>query len=225
MTFSRAISTLFIASATIFSTPNLYSTGKLEVICGSMFAGKSEELIRRLRRAQIAQQKVICFNNRLDTRYDNTTTIRYIVSHNGNKITAQPIEDERDIIRIATESQLDVVGIDEVQFFSKDIVTIIQALVDRGIHVIVSGLDLDFKAEPFGHMPILLTIADEITKLHAICTLCGQDAYVSQRLINNKPAKYNDPIVMVGAQEAYQARCRACFIIDKANPIINNRAL
>lgn len=214
--YSRPTILFFITLISTLPT-FIVATGKLEVICGSMFAGKSEELIRRLRRAHIAQQNVICFNSKLDTRYDNQSDqpIRYIVSHNGNKVTAQPIKHETDILRIAIQKNLNVVGIDEVQFFSETIIPIIQALIKRGIHVIVSGLDLDFKAEPFGHMPTLLTLADEITKLHAICTICGQDAYVSQRLINGEPARYEDPIIMVGAQETYQARCRACYTINE----------
>lgn len=192
-------------------------TGTLEVICGSMFAGKSEELIRRLRRAKIAQQNTVCFSNTLDNRYDNSTEqqTRYIVSHNGNKVVAQAISNEEDILLLAFQYNLDVIGIDEVQFFSEKIVPVICTLVDHGVRVIVSGLDLDFRGQPFPHMATLLALADKVTKLHAICALCGNDAYVSQRLIDKKPARYDDPIILVAAQEVYQARCRACFEIDK----------
>ncbi|HEV2601739.1 MAG TPA: thymidine kinase [Candidatus Babeliales bacterium] len=192
-------------------------TGTLEVICGSMFAGKSEELIRRLRRAKIAQQKTICFSNALDNRYDNSSEqqTRYIASHNGNKVIAEAISNEEDILSFAFKQNLDVIGIDEVQFFSINIIPVICTLVDHGIRVIVPGLDLDFRGQPFPHMATLLALADKVTKLHAICALCGNDAYVSQRLINKQPANYDDPIILVAAQEAYQARCRSCFEIDK----------
>ncbi|HZW61312.1 MAG TPA: thymidine kinase [Candidatus Babeliales bacterium] len=187
--------------------------GSLEVVCGPMFSGKSEELIRRLRRAKIARQKVVIFKNGLDDRHINA--YEYVVSHDGNKIEAHPVHDVTDVKLIARHLQADVIGIDEVQFFPKEIIRVICDLIELNKRVIVAGLDLDFRGVPFGPMPILLAIADKITKLQAICSLCGIDAHFTQRLVNNEPAKYDDPIILVGAQESYQARCRECFSIDK----------
>ncbi len=189
------------------------SSKGLEVICGPMFSGKSEELMRRLRRAKIARQNVIVFKNSLDNRHEHA--FEYVVSHDGNKLDAQPIKNIDDIVSIATNLHSDVVGIDEVQFFPQEIIPAICALVNAKKRVIVAGLDLDFRGVPFGPMPILLAIADTITKLHAICSLCGIDALYTQRLVNNQPAKSDDPIILVGAQESYQARCRDCYSIDK----------
>ncbi len=185
--------------------------GKLEVICGPMFSGKSEELLRRLRRAQIAQQKVIVFKPLLDTRY----ALEKIVSHAGNSFPAYPVEEPQSIVDIVRENQATVIGIDEVQFFNHAIITTICALVDEGKRVLCAGLDLDFRGIPFGPIPTLLAIADTITKLSSICTRCGSDAHFSQRLINGVPARFNDPIIMVGAQESYHARCRSCYSIDQ----------
>src|SRR2546422_8613157 len=154
--------------------------GSLEVVCGPMFSGKSEELIRRLRRAKIARQKVVIFKNGLDDRHANA--YEYVVSHDGNKIDAHPIQDVKDIKAIALQLQTDVIGIDEVQFFPKEVINIICDLIDTDKRVIVAGLDLDFRGVPFGPMPILLAIADKITKLQAICSLCGIDAHFTQRL-------------------------------------------
>ncbi len=185
--------------------------GVLEVICGPMFSGKSEELIRRMRRAKIAKQTIAVFKPALDTR----GSIEHVSSHAGNSIEAQSVENAQIIYDQAMALQVAVVGIDEVQFFTNDIIVIICKLLDANKRVIVGGLDLDFRGVPFGPMPILLAIADKITKLQAICTECGQDAHFTQRLVNSNPAKYDDPIIMVGAQEAYQARCRYCYKIDK----------
>jgi thymidine kinase len=184
--------------------------GILEVVCGSMFSGKSEELIRRLKRAEIAKLNVIAFKHDLDNR----KTTEYVISHNGNKIKAFATQDPNEILNLVND-QVEVVGIDEVQFFPKSVVNIICKLVDSGKKVIVGGLDLDFRGIPFGPMPVLMAIADRVTKLKAICIECGKDAHFSQRLVDGKPAKYHDPIILVGAQECYQARCRECFIIDK----------
>ncbi len=194
----------------IQSTPQ--TLGILEVICGPMFSGKSEELIRRLRRAKIARQTTIVFKPSIDHRYG----LEYIVSHDGNKVEAKPLQTVADIITIVNEENASVIGIDEAQFFSQDVVGVICTLVNTGKRVIVAGLDLDFRGAPFGCMPFLLAIADKVTKLQAICTQCGHDALFSQRLINGHPAKYDDPIIMIGAQEAYQARCRGCYVIDKS---------
>jgi thymidine kinase len=187
--------------------------GSLEVICGPMFSGKSEELIRRLRRAKIAQQKVMVFKNTLDNQ--RTDAFEYVVSHDGTKLYAQAIDSVENILSVALTAHADVVGIDEVQFFPKEVIGIICQLIEAKKRVIVAGLDLDFRCAPFGPMPILLAIADKITKLQAICSLCGSDANFTQRLVDNKPARFDDPVIQVGAQEAYQARCRGCYCIDK----------
>lgn len=188
------------------------SKGSLEVICGPMFSGKSEELIRRVRRAKIARQKVMTFKHRLDDRH----CIEYVVSHDGNKVETYPIDRVEKILELVlTQEEVQVIGIDEAQFFSQDIIPIICQLVDSGKRIIVAGLDLDFRAIPFSSMPILLAIADQVTKLQAICTECGDNASLSQRLVNGVPAKFNDPIILPGAQESYQARCRDCYTIDR----------
>lgn len=185
--------------------------GMLEVICGPMFSGKSEELIRRLRRAKIAKQHVATFKPSIDNRH----SVESIVSHNGSTVNAHSLADSLTIIDIVKRDSIDVIGIDEVQFFPQEIITVICSLVDQGKRVIVGGLDRDFRGVPFGSVPTLLAIADKITKLHAICCVCSRDAGFSQRLINGEPACYDDPIIMIGAQESYQARCRSCFSIDK----------
>ncbi len=193
------------------STANTEHKGTLEVICGPMFSGKSEELIRLLRRAKIAKQAVAVFKHALDNR----TTLEHVVSHNGSKLDAYATDDVKKIVAYIEENNIRVVGIDEVQFFMNDIIPIICMLVDAGKRVIVSGLDLDFRGAPFGPIATLLAIADKITKLQAICTTCGHDAHFTQRLVNGQPARFDDPIVLIGAQEAYQARCRDCYRIDK----------
>ena len=185
--------------------------GSLEVICGPMFSGKSEELIRRLRRAQIAKQNVLTCKHCLDDRY----MIECIISHDGNKLEAEAIEDVNDILKLGLKENIDVVGIDETQWFDTKIVNIICELIEAGKRVIVAGYELDFRARPVGPMPLLLSIADNVTKLQAICTICGKDANLTQRLVNNKPAKYDDPDIVVGGAEGYQARCRSCHEIDQ----------
>lgn len=177
--------------------------GHVEVICGSMFCGKTEELIRRVRRATIAQQRVQVFKPDLDDRYG----IERVTSHNGQNIEAQPIKHSADIPAILLPSTT-VVAIDEAQFFDRGLTEVVEKLANRGLRVIVAGLDLDFRAEPFGPMPNLMSMAEEVTKLRAICVVCGEPACRSQRLVNGKPAGYDDPIIMVGAQETYEARCR-----------------
>lgn len=188
--------------------------GRLEVICGSMFSGKSEELIRRLRRAEYAKQNVLTIKHKIDNRSQNAT----ILSHDGNERLAFAIDNQThnlDKILELANKNIDVVGIDEIQFFPQEILSIVRKLIERGKRVIVAGLDLDFRGEPFGIMPTLLSIADSILKLKAICVKCGQVAYHTQRLIDGKPARYNDQIIIVGAKELYEARCRDCFEIDK----------
>jgi thymidine kinase len=184
--------------------------GLLEVVCGSMFSGKSEELIRRLRRAEIAKQNVVTIKHSIDDRRSN----EFVTSHVGNKILAIELSDPKEILNYVNE-KTDIIGIDEVQFFDNEIVAVILQLVHDGKRVIVAGLDLDFRGVPFGCMPSLLAFADKVTKLKAVCMECGKDAHFTQRIINNDPAKYDDPIILVGAQECYQARCRSCYKIDK----------
>ncbi|NDJ61966.1 MAG: thymidine kinase [Chloroflexi bacterium] len=177
--------------------------GRVEVICGSMFCGKTEELIRRVRRAIIAKQTVQVFKPNLDIRYG----IEAITSHDGRRIEARPINTPDEICG-QLDSATTVVAVDEVQFLERGIVALANTLADRGLRVILAGLDLDFRGEPFGPMPELLCIAEEVTKLHAICVICGEQASRTQRLINGEPAHYNDPTILVGAREVYEARCR-----------------
>jgi len=186
--------------------------GILEVICGPMFSGKSEELIRRLRRAKIAKQIISTFKPSIDDRH----SIENVVSHDGNYLSAHPISDPIIILDITNKSQATIIGIDEVQFFDEKIISVICQLLDSGKRVVLAGLDRDFRGAPFGPMPTLMAIADSVTKLQAICTQCNKDAARTQRLVNNRPAKFDDPIVLIGAQESYQARCRDCFVIDKS---------
>jgi thymidine kinase len=196
------------------ATKDTQEIGRLEIICGPMFSGKSEELIRRLRRAMIARQRVMTFKHALDNRF----SFDCVASHTGDKIDAQAIDTPERILEFVKKGGADVIGIDEVQFFPSSIVYVIDELINSHKRVIAAGLDLDFKGIPFGPMPTLLTIADEVTKLKAICSICGKDAPFSQRLINGQPAKYTDPIILIGAQESYQARCRHCYTIEQVPP-------
>jgi thymidine kinase len=189
----------------------IHHSGRIEVICGSMFCGKTEELIRRARRAVIARQELQVFKPNIDNRY----SIQHITSHNGQNIDAQPIQQAREVIEKLSSSTT-VIAIDEVQFFDSEIVDVVDQLAKRGIRVIVAGLDTDFRAEPFGSMPQLMSIAEEVTKLHAICVVCGEEACRTQRLVNGKPAHYDDPIILVGASEAYEARCRKHHEVPKS---------
>jgi thymidine kinase len=177
--------------------------GRVEVICGSMFSGKTEELIRRVRRASIAKQKIQVFKPEIDTRY----AIQRVTSHNGQDFEAVPVKNSAAILE-HIESDTTVIAIDEAQFFDPGIVAVAEKLADSDLRVILAGLDMDFRGEPFGPMPALLALADDIQKLHAICVTCGEDATRTQRLVNGQPANYHDPIIMVGASEAYEARCR-----------------
>ena len=173
--------------------------GRIEVICGSMFSGKTEELIRRMKRAIFARQKVEIFKPALDTRYSEED----IVSHEGNSIPSTPIDSSASILLMS--QGYDVIGIDEAQFFDPHIVDVCNQLANQGIRVIVAGLDLDFKGEPFGPMPNLLAIADEVSKVHAICVRCGALAYVSHRLVNV------DKQVLLGEKLEYEPLCRECY--------------
>lgn len=169
-----------------------------------MFCGKTEELIRRVRRAIIARQKVKVFKPRIDDRYG----IQSIMSHTGQSVEAVAVEAAFDILELAN-GETTVVAIDEAQFFDHGIVDVVQRLVNEfNIRVILAGLDTDFRGEPFGAMPQLMSIAEEVVKLHAICVVCGESASRTQRLVDGEPAAYDDPIILVGAQESYEARCR-----------------
>ena len=185
--------------------------GWIECICGSMFSGKSEELLRRIKRGVIAKQNVLLFKPSIDNRYDENR----VSTHNGNSYDSISIEKSSDILNFVKDTKYDIIGIDEIQFFDNDIVKIINKLADDGIRVIVAGLDMDFKAEPFHPMPEIMAISEMVTKLHAVCNKCGKEASRSQRLINGKPAKYDDPIVVIGASESYEARCRHCHEIER----------
>ncbi len=177
--------------------------GSIEVICGSMFSGKTDELIRRLRRAVIARQKVQVFKPAIDVRY----AAEKVTSHAGSDFSAIPVEKSGDI-PVKMEPDTTVVGIDEAQFFDDGILEVTRQLADRGIRVIVAGLDQDFRGEPFGPMPALMSKAEQVDKVRAICMVCGEPASRTQRLVNGKPARYDDPVVIVGASEMYEARCR-----------------
>ncbi len=183
-------------------------SGWLEVITGPMYCGKSEELIRRLRRVKIAKQKVKVFKPVLDNRYSK----KDVVSHSGNSIEAVPVDHPEEILE-RIDDTVDVVGIDEAQFFHEDLVGICEDLADRGIRVIIAGLDRDFRNQPFGPMPELMARAEYVDKLHAICIQCGEPASRTQRLIDGEPAAVDDPVILVGASEVYEARCRSCHAI------------
>ncbi|MFC7391874.1 thymidine kinase [Scopulibacillus cellulosilyticus] len=180
-------------------------TGWIECICGSMFSGKSEELIRRVRRASFGKLKIQVFKPAIDNRYAEEA----VVSHTGNSVTAIPASTSQEILS-KIESDTQVVAIDEVQFFDEGIVDAAQRLADNSVRVIVAGLDLDFKGEPFGSVPALMAVSETVTKLNAICMVCGSPASRTQRLINHQPASYYDPVILVGASESYEARCRHC---------------
>lgn len=180
-----------------------HTHGLIEVVCGSMFSGKTDELIRRLVRATIAKQKVQVFKPSIDVRY----AVEKVASHTGSTFDAIPVQKAADILERIEEGTT-VVGLDEVQFFDAEIVSIAEELSERGIRVIAAGLDMDFRGDPFGSVPQLLAKAENVLKLHAICMVCGDDASRTQRLVNGKPARYDEPVVIVGASELYEARCR-----------------
>jgi len=182
--------------------------GRIEVICGSMFSGKSEELIRRVRRAQIARQRVAVFKPALDDRYDR----RQVASHDGARMEAIAVRESAEIPGRLPEGAT-VAAIDEAQFLDEGIVDVTQALAGAGVRVIVAGLDMDFRGEPFGAMPRLMALAEAVDKLQAICMVCGAPASRTQRLVDGRPAAYTDPIILIGAQEAYEARCREHHVV------------
>ena len=178
-------------------------SGRIEVICGSMFSGKTEELIRRVRRAMIARQHIQVFKPSLDDRYG----IEQVTSHNGQNVKASAIAEPAQLLE-QLDNETTVVAIDEIQFLGPRIVDVVIELAARDIRVICAGLDMDFRGESFGSMPALMCRAEDVTKLHAICTVCGESASFTQRLVNDEPAHADDPIILVGAQESYEARCR-----------------
>lgn len=177
--------------------------GQIEVICGSMFSGKTEELIRRVRRAIIAKQNVQVFKPQIDDRYG----LQEVTSHNGQNVQAVPLVEASKILE-NLKPETTVVAIDEAQFFDNGIVQVTEQLANKGLRVIIAGLDTDFRGEPFGSMPELMCRAESVTKLRAICVVCGNQALRTQRLVDGKPAYYDDPIILVGAQESYEPRCR-----------------
>lgn len=173
--------------------------GRIEVICGSMFSGKTEELIRRLKRATFAKQRVEIFKPAIDTRYSGQA----VVSHDNNSIQSTPVDSSASILLFSSE--IDVVGIDEAQFFDDGLINVCNELANRGIRVIIAGLDMDFKGIPFGPIPALCAIADEVTKVHAICVKCGNLAYVSHRTVANEKR------VLLGEKQEYEPLCRCCY--------------
>ena len=185
--------------------------GRVEVICGSMFSGKTEELIRRMKRAKFARQKVEIFKPTIDVRYSEEE----VVSHEGKSILSTPVDSSASILLMGQES--DVVGIDEAQFFDEHIVEVCNELANRGIRVIVAGLDLDFKGNPFGPMPALCAIADEVTKVHAICVRCGALAYVSHRIVAGEKQ------VLLGEKMEYEPLCRECYAQALKEKTIDNK--
>jgi thymidine kinase len=187
----------------MFTEPRIHGhqKGWIEVICGSMFSGKTEELIRRLRRAQFANQKTEIFKPLLDTRYDESA----IVSHNANSIPSTPVEHASNILLYASE--VEVIGIDEAQFFDEELISVAQQLAARGSRVIIAGLDMDYLGKPFGPMPQLLSVAEYVTKVHAICVQCGDLASHSYR------TTASDSKVLLGEKESYEPRCRHCFSV------------
>lgn len=190
-----------------YSIGETHRPGRIEVVCGSMFSGKTEELIRRLKRATFAKQKVEIFKPSIDTRYSEID----IVSHDQNTIKSTPIDSSSSILLLS--SDIDVVGIDEAQFMDDNLPNVCNELANRGVRVIIAGLDMDFKGVPFGPIPALCAIADEVTKVHAICVKCGALAYVSHRLV------HNDKRVLLGEQTEYEPLCRSCYqkSIEKEN--------
>lgn len=200
-----------------YQSPN----GWIELICGSMFSGKTEELLRRIRRAEIARKRIQVFKPRLDNRYG----LERVASHNGvmrnDAVVVGSAQEILDLVQPETE----VVAVDEVQFFDWTIADVCSELADQGKRVILAGLDQDFRGEPFGPMPLLLALAERVDKLQAICVTCGLAASRTQRLIDGRPARYDDPIILVGGSESYEARCRMCHQVPgKPRPLAQGNA-
>jgi thymidine kinase len=182
----------------------------LEVIVGSMFSGKSEELIRRMKRAVIARRAVQVFKPAIDDRFG----VEVVRSHDGDSFQARPVRTSEEIVALVSPDTT-VVGIDEVQFFDAGVIGVVRSLVLGGRRVICAGLDLDFRGEPFGPVPTLLALAEKVDKLEAICVVCGEAATRTQRIVDGVPAFYDEPIIVIGAKEAYEARCRGCHEVPR----------
>jgi len=187
--------------------------GWVEVISGVMFSGKTEELIRRVRRAVIARKKVQVFKSHLDARYAG---LYNVTTHDGLTVEAEPVDSAEQVVRSVRDGT-EVLAVDEAQFLDDGIVDVADALANRGVRVILAGTDVDFRGLPFGAMPILMCIAEVVDKLHAICVVCGGPATRNQRLINGAPAPWNSPTIMVGGRESYEARCRHCHRVPRAD--------
>ena len=183
-----------------------WAHGQIEVICGPMFSGKTEELIRRLRRARIARQRIQVFKPAVDTRHAPDA----VVSHSQDRFEARLLSSSAEVLR-AVDDRTDVVGVDEVQFFDAGIVAVVQELVADGLRIVAAGLDTDFRAEPFGSMPTLLAISEFVDKLQAVCHRCGGMATRTQRLVDGRPAPFSGETIQVGALDSYEARCVACY--------------
>ncbi|MBR4461943.1 MAG: thymidine kinase [Erysipelotrichaceae bacterium] len=195
-----------------------YKDGWIETISGCMFAGKTEELIRRIKVLEFAKKEIMVFKPVIDNRYSDTK----VVSHAGSSVESHVISKASEILDLV-KGTTQVVAIDEVQFFDDEICDVCNELADRGIRVMAAGLDTDFRGEPFGPMPQLMTEAEFVTKLAAVCNKCGAPATRTQRIIDGKPASYNDPIILVGASESYEARCRHCHEVpDKPRITFGN---
>jgi len=187
--------------------------GAIEVIAGVMFSGKSEELIRRVRRAVIARRRVQVFKSHLDARYAGVYAIS---SHDGRTIEAEPVDSAAEIFRRARPDS-ELVAIDEAQFLDSGVVEVATVLADRGVRVILAGTDTDFRGQPFGAMAVLMALAEEVTKLRAICVICGDLACRNQRLVDGQPAPWHAPVIQVGGSESYEARCRQCHQVPRAD--------
>jgi thymidine kinase len=186
-----------------------FSPGWVEVVVGPMFSGKSEELIRRVKRVLIADQQLQVFKPRLDNRYHASD----VTSHDGKRVEAIAVKDAAELRTRLADPLPEVIAVDEAQFFDPALVGLAVELADRGVRVILAGLDQDFRAEPFGIMPELLSKAEYVEKLAAVCPVCGAPATRTQRLVNGQPAYFDDPIILVGAKEAYEPRCRRCHVV------------
>ncbi|NLC96044.1 MAG: thymidine kinase [Erysipelotrichaceae bacterium] len=197
---------------------NQYRPGWVEVIAGCMFAGKTEELIRRIKVLEFAKKKIKVFKPSIDNRYSDTK----IVSHAGSSVESIILSKAEEIFDYIDEDT-DVVAIDEVQFFDEAISEVCDVLAKQGKRVMVAGLDTNFKGEPFGMMANLITEAEFVTKLTAVCSICGSPATRTQRLVDGEPASYNDPLILVGASESYEARCRHCHQVKDKKSILNRR--
>ena len=191
-----------------------YKEGWIEVITGCMFAGKTEELIRRINVLQFAKKKIVVFKPSIDNRYSDTK----VVSHAGTSVESYAIKQAREILSLVGDAE--VIAIDEIQFFDEEVVDICNYLADQGKRVMCAGLDMDFRGEPFSIMPRLVTQAEFVTKLTAVCTKCGAPATRTQRIVNGQPANFTDPIILVGASESYEASCRHCHEVP-GKPVIH----